>query len=184
MPKRRYRAAASLKILKMRAARRILLAFAVFAALGSQAASAVTLAGEVVGVADGDTLTLLTADRVQHRIRLDGIDAPERRQPYSQVAKQSLSDMVYQQRVTAECPKRDRYGRSVCKVTVDGRDVGLAQVERGLAWHFKKYEREQTPEDRVAYRMAEAEAREARRGLWRDAAPVAPWEFRAAKQSN
>jgi len=105
-----------------------LLIFALAASLWAQAAYAVTLAGEVVGVADGDTLTLLTADKVQHRIRLDGIDAPERTQPYSQVAKQSLADMVHRKKVMAECPKKDRFGRAVCKVYVDGQDVGLTQL--------------------------------------------------------
>lgn len=159
-------------------------AVVIVAVLWAQAVLAVTLTGDVVGVADGDTLTLLTADKVQHRIRIDGIDAPERTQPYSQVSKQSLSDMVYRQRVTADCPKRDRYGRSVCKVTVDGRDVGLTQIQRGLAWHFKRYEGEQSASDRAAYGKAEEEARAARRGLWRDPEPVAPWEFRAAKQQS
>lgn len=161
-----------------RSIRAVLLALAVFA----QAADAVTLLGEVVAVADGDTLTLLTADKTQHRIRLDGIDAPERTQPYSQVAKQSLADMVYRQRVTGECPKTDRFGRYVCKVIVDGRDVGLAQIQRGLAWHFKRYESEQSAADRAAYAKAEEEAHAARRGLWRDSAPIAPWEFRAARR--
>lgn len=131
-------------------------------------------------MADGDTITLLTADKVQHRIRLDGIDAPERAQPYSQVAKRSLSDMVYRHQVTAECSKRDRFGRYVCKVLIDGRDVSLAQIQRGLAWHFKRYAGEQAPSDRAAYAEAEQQARAAQRGLWRDASPVSPWDFRAA----
>ena len=76
-------------------------------------------------MADGDTLTLLTADKVQHRVRIDGTAAPERTQPYSRVAKQSLSDMVYRREVTVECAKVDRYGRDVCKVLIDGQDVGL-----------------------------------------------------------
>jgi endonuclease YncB( thermonuclease family) len=146
-------------------------------------AVAVTLIGEVVGVADGDTLTLLTADKVQHQVRIDGIDAPERTQPHSQVAKQSLSDMVYRHAVTAECSKVDRYGRDVCKVTIDGQDVGLMQIRRGLAWHFKRYAREQSPEDRRVYAQAETEARAAKRGLWRDAAPLPPWEFRGEKRA-
>lgn len=72
----------------------------------------------------------------------------------------------------------------MCKVLVDGRDVGLAQIQRGLAWHFKRYEREQSAADRAAYARAEEEARAARRGLWRDASPVAPWDFRASKQHS
>lgn len=162
--------------------RQLVRACALVVAIWAPAALAVTLTGEVVGVADGDTITLLTADKVRHRIRLDGIDAPERRQPYSQVSRQSLADMTHRQLVTADCPKRDRYGRQVCKVLVEGRDVGLAQIQRGLAWHFKRYEGEQAPADRQAYSDAEAEARAVRRGLWREGSPVPPWEFRASKQ--
>lgn len=154
------------------------------AALWASVALAVTLNGEVVGVVDGDTLDLLTADKVQHRIRLHAIDAPERGQAFSQVSKQSLADVVDGQRVTADCPKKDRNGRPVCRVLADGRDVGLAQVQRGLAWHSKQYEREQSAVDREAYAKAEEEARAARRGLWRDSAPVAPWEFRAVSRAT
>jgi len=161
-------------------ARSALIALAI---LFAPVAVAFTLTGEVVGVADGDTLTLLTADKVQHHVRIDGIDAPERTQPHSQVSKQSLSDMVYRRAVIAECSKVDRYGREVCKVMIEEQDVGLMQIRRGLAWHFKRYEREQLPEDRRAYSEAEAEARAARRGLWRDTAPVPPWEFRAEKRA-
>lgn len=154
------------------------------ALLWTPAALAAVLVGDVVGIVDGDTLDVLTADKAQHRIRLHAIDAPERSQAYSQVSKQSLSDMVYGQRVTAECGKNDRFERPVCKVLIDGRDVGLAQIQRGLAWHFKRYEREQSAADRAAYAKAEEEARAARRGLWRDPEPVAPWVFRSAKQQS
>lgn len=144
---------------------------------------AATLSGEVVGVADGDTISLQTADKVQRRIRLDGIDAPERTQPYSQTAKRSLSAMVYRQQVTAECSRRDPYGRDVCKVLGNGRDVGLAQIQRGLAWHFKRHTGAQSPDDRAAYAQAEEQAQAARRGLWQDSSPVPPWEFRAANRT-
>lgn len=104
---------------------------------------AAVLVGVVVGIVDGDTLDVLIADNVQHRIRFHAIDAPKRAQAFSQVSKQSLADMVYGQQVTAECGKNDRFERPVCKVLIDGRDVDLAQIQRGLAWHFKRYEREQ-----------------------------------------
>lgn len=137
--------------------------------------------GRVVGVTDGDTLTILDASLQQHRVRLGGVDTPERGQPWGKVAKSSLSALAFGRDATADCGKADRWGRLVCKVRVDGVDVGLAQVERGLGWHYKKYEREQAPADRDAYARAEVAARSARRGLWADPSPVAPWDWRHPK---
>jgi endonuclease YncB( thermonuclease family) len=134
-----------------------------------------------VGVADGDTVTLLDADKKQHRIRLAGIDAPERGQSFADRSKQTLADLAFDRDAQAHCPKVDRYKRRVCKVTVGGVDVGLEQIQRGMAWHFKRYEREQSPQDRTAYSAAETEARSEGRGLWRDREPVAPWEWRTAR---
>jgi endonuclease YncB( thermonuclease family) len=141
-------------------------------------AQAVEWVGTVVGVADGDTLTLLDAGRTQHRIRIDGIDAPERAQPWGQRARQSLSALAYGRPARADCGKTDRYGRAVCRVMVDGVDVGLEQVRRGLAWHYTRYAHEQPRELRVRYKAAEIEARAARLGLWEGAEPVAPWDWR------
>ena len=143
-------------------------------------ANAETITGRVVGIADGDTVTVLDAARVQHKIRLSGIDAPEKAQPFGNRSKKSLSDLAFDKTVTVETDKRDRYGREVGKVLVNGRDVNLIQVERGMAWHYKAYEREQSPSDRKLYDAAEADARAGRRGLWRDADPVPPWDYRKA----
>ncbi len=142
------------------------------------AAHAVEWVGTVIGVADGDTLTLLDEGKASHRIRLDGIDAPERTQDYGQRARQSLASMAHGRRAVAECPKTDRYGRAVCRVTVDGVDVGLEQVRRGLAWHYVKYAREQSPIDRMRYAGAEEQARATRLGLWATADAVPPWDYR------
>ena len=133
--------------------------------------------GKVVSIADGDTITVLDSEKVQHKIRLGGIDAPEKAQPYGQTSKQSLSDLVYGKTVIVDSDKTDRYGREVGKVLVDGVDTNLEQVRRGLAWHYKAYQREQSPEDRLAYSAAETEAAAAHIGLWQDAVPVAPWEW-------
>lgn len=137
-----------------------------------------TLTGRVVGVSDGDTITVLDATNQQHKIRLAGIDCPEKNQPFGQAAKQSLSDQVFDRQVSIETSKRDRYGREIGKVLVGGVDANLEQLRRGLAWHYKKYEREQEPLDRATYSGAEIEARGAGRGLWADPAPVAPWDWR------
>ncbi len=101
--------------------RRLLFALVGCAALAG-GAQAATIMGHVVGVADGDMLTLMDADQRQHVIRLEGIDAPEKRQPFGSVAKQHLSDLAYRQAATAECRKVDRYGRQVCRVLVGAVD--------------------------------------------------------------
>jgi endonuclease YncB( thermonuclease family) len=138
------------------------------------------LRGRIVGVTDGDTLKLLDANRQEHVIRVSGIDAPERGQPYGQKAKERLSQLTYHQSVSAHCHKKDRYGRSVCTIVNGaGADVGLTLVKDGMAWHFKRYEREQNAEEAAAYTAAESFARGARAGLWRDPHPVAPWDWRA-----
>jgi endonuclease YncB( thermonuclease family) len=146
------------------------------------ACHAATIEGRVVAVADGDTITVLDADKVQHKIRLSGIDAPEKKQPFGQRSKESLSALVFDKAVAVETDKRDRYGREVGKVLVNGMDANLVQVQRGFAWHYKAYEREQSANDRKLYDFAESEARAARHGLWRDADPTPPWDFRKANR--
>jgi len=152
-------------------------AFALLLALAFTA-NAETVTGRVVGVADGDTITLLDGDKVQHKIRLAGIDAPEKKQPFGNRSKESLSELAYDKTVTVETDKRDKYGRQVGKVLVNRQDVNLVQVERGMAWFYRQYQREQSPADRQSYAAAEIEARAAKLGLWRDADPMPPWEFR------
>lgn len=134
--------------------------------------------GKVVGVADGDTITVLDSSKIQHKVRLAGIDAPEQSQAFGNRSKQSLSNLVYQKDVTIETNKIDRYGREIGKVTRNGADVCLEQVKRGMAWWYRDYRFEQTPEDRVLYKAAEDAAKAASVGLWADKEPVAPWEFR------
>jgi endonuclease YncB( thermonuclease family) len=136
------------------------------------------LTGHVVRVADGDTVTILDSTNTQHRIRLQGIDAPESHQAFGTQSKQSLSQMVFDKDVSVEYQKTDRYGRIVGKILLDGRDIDLEQVKAGMAWHYKDYEDEQTREDRDLYAQAEGEARRARRGLWADANPIEPSEYR------
>ena len=119
----------------------------------------------------------------QHRIRLSGIDAPEKRQPFGNRSRLHLGALVFGKQVTADCPKKDRYKRAVCRLEVDGVDANLAQIEAGMAWHYKAYAREQSPADRWRYAKAEDRAREARQGLWGDRAPVAPWDFRKTRKT-
>lgn len=137
-----------------------------------------TLLGKVINVADGDTITVLDDTHTQHKIRLTGIDAPEKRQAFGNVSKQSLAEQVAGQSVAVEWVKVDKYGRKLGKVLLAGLDCNLVQIKRGLAWHYKQYQREQSPTDQQSYAAAEIEARAAKLGLWRDADPVPPWEFR------
>jgi endonuclease YncB( thermonuclease family) len=150
-------------------------------------AQAETITGHVIGVTDGDTITVLDADRQQHKIRLQGIDAPEKAQPFGQRSKKNLSRLVFNKEVRVEWEKRDRYRRIVGKVWVQPAscptcpmtlDVGHAQITVGLAWWYRRYATEQSPQDRGAYEFSEQEARAKRVGLWRDADQMPPWEWR------
>lgn len=144
----------------------------------SQIAFAATYTGRVVGISDGDTITVLDSSNTQHKVRLAGIDAPEKSQAFGQRSKEHLSDLVFGKAVTIDTQKNDKYGREIGKVIVSGQDANLAQVRMGLAWHYKAYEKEQSPSDRTAYAQAEAEAHNRHVGLWQDPKPVPPWDFR------
>jgi len=131
-----------------------------------------TLRGKVVGVLDGDTITVLDGYRRQHRIRLHQIDAPEKDQDYGTRAKQSLAELVFGREVSIESVARDHYDRIVGKVSLAGRDMNLEQVRRGMAWVYRRYGRD--PE----YLAAEESAHRNRAGLWSKPHPIPPWEFR------
>ncbi len=137
-----------------------------------------------MGVRDGDTITLLDSSKIQHKIRLQGIDAPEAMQAFGQVSKRHLSNLVFNREVTAECGKTDKYERQVCVVMVSGQDANLAQVKAGMAWWYRAYAKEQIPEHRAQYQGAEMDAQRLRIGLWQDAEPVPPWVWRKAKREN
>lgn len=112
------------------------------------------------------------------KVRLTGIDAPEKAQPFGSVSKKNLSDHAYEKKVTVEWEKRDRYGRVLGRVLVNGTDVCLEKIRAGLAWHYKQYAKDQPPSLRVAYEEAERFARQNKTGLWREPNPIPPWEFR------
>lgn len=129
---------------------------------------AATLEGVVVGVSDGDTVTVLDSDKQQHKIRLSGIDAPEKSQPFGEASKQSLSELLFKKSVVVVWQKHDRYGRTIGKIVAGDQDINLQQIRRGMAWHYKAYAPEQPVEDRVTYDDAERQARVTKKGLWRD----------------
>lgn len=137
-----------------------------------------TLAGRVVGVSDGDTVTVLDATNTQWKIRLMGIDAPEKKQAFGNRSKQSLAALVFNRQVQVEYSKKDKYGRTVGKILVGGVDANLEQIKAGMAWHYKKYQNEQPETDRAVYADAEQKARIAKRGLWQDVEPTPPWDWR------
>jgi endonuclease YncB( thermonuclease family) len=155
-----------------------------FCLLAALTANAGTFTGRVVGITDGDTVTVLDSDNVQHKVRLSGIDAPEKKQDFGNRSKESLSELVFSKLVSVETGKQDRYGREVGKIVVDGVDANLRQVQRGFAWHYKAYMREQSLEDKMLYSDAEDDAKAEKLGLWRDKDPIAPWAWRKGKRQN
>ena len=141
-------------------------------------AKAEVLIGTVVGVSDGDTITVLDADKAEHKVRLMGIDAPESKQDFGAASKQALSNYIYQKEVTVDYKKIDKYKRKVGKVILDKQDICLAMISDGMAWHYKDYEKEQSKTDRDLYRQAELKARVSRIGLWQDSKAIEPSAFR------
>jgi endonuclease YncB( thermonuclease family) len=150
--------------------------------VASTLAGAQQIEGRIVKVTDGDTVTLLDAHHRQHKIRLDGIDAPESGQPFGGASKQHLAELVANRQAVAECSKTDRYKREVCRVLVGGADAGLEQIRAGMAWYFRRYAKELPPDRRQQYADMEAQARAEQRGLWADAEPMPPWDWREASR--
>ncbi len=163
------------------------LGFVLLLMAGGAFADVVT--GKVVGVSDGDTITVLDSGKQQHKIRVAWIDAPEKNQPFGQRSKENLSRLVFGKEVDVQWAKHDRYQRIVGKVMVaapdcqrpdcaKALDAGLGQVTAGFAWWYRKYAKEQSAEDARSYETAEQEARARHVGLWRDAEPMPPWDWR------
>ena len=132
----------------------------------------------VVGVSDGDTLTALTDDKQQIKIRLANIDAPEKNQPFGQRSKQSLSDLCFKKQADIKPQTIDRYGRTVAVVTCEGREANRHQVGMGLAWVYPKYNKD------FSLPALEQGARLNGLGLWADRDPVPPWEWRKARKTK
>ncbi len=147
-------------------------------------AHADVLIGKVIGVSDGDTITVLDNNKQSHTVRLVGIDAPEKSQAFGQAAKKSLSDLVFGKQVEVLWEKRDRYQRMLGKVMLHGQDICLEQIKRGMAWHYKQYQRDQSPQDLADYAAAEQSARQDKTGLWADATPMEPAEFRRGDRTK
>ncbi|MBE7423812.1 MAG: thermonuclease family protein [Zoogloeaceae bacterium] len=150
--------------------------FVVGCLLAAQTVSA-DFSGKVVGVSDGDTITVLK-DRDQVKVRLVEIDAPEKGQAYGNRSKQTLSELVLGKQVEIRERGTDRYGRTLGRIYQSGLDVNAEMVRRGMAWVYVKYAK-----DQGLYQI-QAEAREQRRELWADKEPVPPWEWRRARKTE
>lgn len=155
------------------------------------AAAADTFEAKVVAVTDGDTIKVLDADFQTHVIRMLGIDAPEKKQPFGQQSRQHLADLVFGQNVIVEWHSKDRYKRILGKVWAESKschscgmtlDVNLAQVATGYAWWYEQYAMNQTAADRVLYEKAEQQARIKSLMLWRDVSKIPPWEWRKGRR--
>jgi len=162
---------------------------AVAPAQAAETARALTVEGVSVDVQDGDTFVLRDEAGRPIRIRVGGIDAPEKSQPWAERSRQHLRELLRGQRVQVQPIKQDVYGRTVARVQVlragdTPLDAAQAQIDAGLAWHFKRYKSDQTRDEFVRYAQAEREARAAAIGLWQDPNPEAPWLYRAKSRSG
>lgn len=132
--------------------------------------------GKVIKITDGDTFVLLTDSKEQIKIRLHGIDAPEKKQDYGTVSKNYLSNLVFKKDIIIEYKNRDRYGRRIGIAFVEGVNVNEKMLSEGMAWHFKKYDANSQ------WSVLENKAKEEKKGLWSQPNPVAPWEWRVRKK--
>ena len=170
---------------------RVLLLFSCFLLAACSQADALT--GRVTYVYDGDTVSLHAGGR-DYRVRLQGIDAPEHDQPYGDAAKDHLTHLVLNQAVRLETTGKDKYGRLLGKLWVQPADcpscgktldANLAMLTVGLAWWYRFYKEEQSPEDQGRYEFAEYEAKAKKVGLWQDDNPKPPWDWpRGERQSS
>ncbi|MCZ8251480.1 MAG: thermonuclease family protein [Hylemonella sp.] len=143
-------------------------------------AGAWTLQGQVMAVVSGDTLRIRDEKKVQHTVRLAGVDAPEKFQAHGQRSLDALRELAFQKYVTVEGvgSGSPRIGR----VRVEGRDISMEQLQRGAVWYDKSRAQALSEPERQAYAAAQEEARLARVGLWRDKQPIPPWEYRAGRR--
>lgn len=144
-------------------------------ALSSAHVRAESFIGKVVGVSDGDTITVLH-DLTPEKIRLNGIDCPEKKQDFGQRAKQFTSALVFAKQVKVTYQKRERYGRILGNVSIQGKDLSEELVRAGMAWHYRQYSKD------AHLQELEDEAFEARRGLWSMPDPTPPWQFRKERK--
>ena len=127
---------------------------------------------KVVQITDGDTVGVIDAEKNYFKVRLSGIDAPERKQAFSDKSKEALAAKVFDKNIILDESGKDRYGRTLGVLLVDGRNINREMVAEGWAWQFVRYDQS------VELRTAEDAAKQKRLGLWADPAPIAPWDYR------
>ena len=149
------------------------------------AASAAHFQARVTAVHDGDSVRATDRHGQRHKIRLAYIDAPELQQAHGMAARDALRRLIDGQQVEVAVFDTDQYGREVAQIRLHGRDINLAQIEEGHAWHYVSIaKRRQDKADFAAYSRAEAGARSSRFGLWRAQSPQAPWAYRKAQSAE
>jgi endonuclease YncB( thermonuclease family) len=140
------------------------------------------MVGKLLDVQDGDSFRIIVRDGTPMHIRIAGIDAPERGQPFADESRAALRTLLARRSLHIRVLTTDRFGRLVADVDNGERDVGLAQVHAGLAWHFKRFAPTQPPPRRISFAYAEQQARQLRLGLWQQATPQTPWEHRSHRR--
>ncbi len=141
-------------------------------------ANSLELVGKVIKVSDGDTITLLTDDKVSHKIRLNDIDAPEKKQAFGNKSRDNLASYIAGEIVTVKYKSKDKYGRILGTIYFENLDINLQQVKNGYAWVYKQYSKNQT------YYQEEQKAKDLKKGLWIAKEPLAPWEYRKKRKSS
>jgi len=135
--------------------------------------------GKVIGIFDGDTYNILTIDNQTIKVRMEGIDAPEREMPFHKASQKYLSQLIYKKDIKLDKTGEDQYGRTLgFTYLLDGTDINLQMLKEGMVWHYKKYNSNRL------YSDAEKEARSFKKGLWTDKNPIAPWEFRNSQRNK
>ncbi len=142
------------------------------------------VSGKVLRVVDGDTVHLQDQNGLKHKIRLLGIDAPESQQAYGKQSAEWLTKQIGSHMIEAMLTGKDRYGRDIGTLLLNGKDLNLESVRQGNAWWYKQYAKQQTPEDQALYAQAEKEAQKRRLGLWSDKSPTPPWDWRKARRNG
>jgi len=134
--------------------------------------------GKIVGITDGDTVKLLTVDKILIKVRVANIDCPEQKQPYSARAKQFTSNQIFEKQVKLEYLKKDRYGRYICNIIYDDSlNLSKQLLKNGMAWHYVKYSNDES------LQVLEDEAKKNKVGLWQDPNAIPPWEWRSNKRN-
>lgn len=153
----------------------------IFSMVASPIHSAVSdcqLSGQIIHVLDGDSVILQDGRNTQHNIRLAGIDAPEYNQAFGEQSKHALTELILMESVCVSWKHVDDYQRKIGIVFLDDKDVNLEMISQGLAWHYKRFEKTQSEENRQRYSDHENDARLAKIGIWSQKKPIAPWDWR------